>query len=271
MELVMRRVIALIVVAALCGSFARHRIAQAAHAAPAPVVVDRDQDGLDDALELRLATTFLPTIHEFQDERERDACPEPTPRPIVFRVRPRVSDAGRDPLHVAITYVLLYSADCGALGHRGDNEAFTLALEERAGAWQRTAAVAVAHQATEAEVLSSGSGGDIWVSRDKHANFASFIACGEADVVMEECSEHGPRPASFCWLNAGEPWAPLSNDLGDFGGTVGRLFRGQRVWNHGAFFEAGDITTQLFLTRPLLARLTTLGWNEERPQGITKE
>lgn len=208
---------------------------------------DGDRDGLDDGLEASLAITHMPALHEFASDGDLDRCPQPRPRPVLYRARPRPTIAGVDRDAVAITYVLLYAEDCGALGHAGDHEAFTIFLHRDPDRWRAVAALAIAHQGTSAEQRSIGPGSEIWVSRNKHANFAVFAACGDSDLAGDVCAEAGPAPSAFAYLNVGEPWAPLSNDVGD----VNELFRGHRIWNHERFLDAGDLTAQLFLGTPV--------------------
>lgn len=180
-----------------------------------PDVVDRDRDGLDDRLERALAVARLPAIHQFAPDQ--DGCLAPTPRPVLFRARPRITAGQIDLNDVAITYVLLYAADCGPLGHDGDHEAFTVLVRRAAGSdeWHTTAALAVAHQGTPAERVSVGTGAAIWVSRSKHSNYASLAACVPDDFVNDECQPEGPVPDSLVFLNVGEPRAPLADDVGD--------------------------------------------------------
>ena len=206
---------------------------------------DRDRDGLSDRLEQRLAVESMPAIHQFAEDGQVDRCPEPVPRPVLFRARPRRTESSVDLEHVVITYVLLYSRDCGALGHEGDAEPFSvfLARDGATARWQVISAQAVAHRGTPFEQVTSGSGRDIWVSRDKHANFAAFDGCGERDADV--CSRSGPSAPVAAWLNVGEPGARLSDDLGD----VAAVFAGREIWGGQRFGGAGTITENLFLTR----------------------
>ena len=207
-------------------------------------VADRDRDGLDDRLEAQLANAHLPIIHEFADGAEEDNCLEPRARPILYRARPRVVADGLDRNEVAITYVLLYAADCGGFGHPFDHEPFTVFLRRIGDTWQTVAALAVAHQGELNEQRSAGAGREIWVSRNKHANFATFDACGDNDLSLDVCAADGPQPRGHTLLNAGEPWARLTNDLGD----AHQLFRGRRIWDHSPPGGGGNLTAQLFIT-----------------------
>ncbi len=222
-------------------------------------VLDRDHDGLDDRLEASLAASHLPAIHEYFAGTAQDECLEPRRRPILFRARPRGSQAGIDRAAIAITYVLLYAKDCGALGHDGDAEAFTVFLQlDHPEDWRTVGALAVAHEGTAAERRSFGSGLEIWVSRNKHANYATFDACLEGDIGVDECARAGPLPPSYLLLNVGEPSARLSDDVGD----VAPMFRGRRIWNHEPFLGAGDLTAKLFLR---VSPPSTLQWAAELP------
>jgi hypothetical protein len=208
-------------------------------------LVDRDRDGLDDRVESKLAHDHLPSIHEYMEDGEQDECLWPRPRPILYRARPLKAGDRVDLHSVAITYVLLYDEDCGPLGHKGDDEAFTVFVREMDGllGWRTVGAIAMAHRGTTAELRSTGAGRDIWVSRNKHANFATFDACEESG--LEVCAKSGPPPSSISWLNVGEPGAPLSNDVGEI--APGSGFRGLQIWNHGPFLEAGDLTAQFYV------------------------
>ena len=220
---------------------------------------DSDRDGLDDRLEARLARAHFPTLHEYVDGSERDECPQPKQRPVIYRARPRLVNGVPDLSTVAITYILLYEEDCGPLGHAGDSEAFTVFVQRgQAGdSWRTVGAIAIAHQGSVAEKVSVGAGSDIWISRNKHANFATFAACGDSDIPGDICAEQGPSPDLQALLNAGEPSAPMSNDVGD----AYQLFRGRGIWDHKPFLGAGSLTAQLVLDRQLTAPLR---WEAER-------
>lgn len=141
---------------------------------------------------------------------------------------------------MAITYVLLYEDDCGPLGHAVDHESFTVFLEpDPAGReWVTQGVLAVAHRGTSIEQQTRGSGTDIWVSRNKHANFADVHACGVHDLWMDECLEHGPPPSHFTFVNAGEPEAPL---VGDLGSAIHARFRGLHAWPVDGRAEPGSL------------------------------
>jgi hypothetical protein len=184
---------------------------------PPHATQDLDRDGLADDLEAYLAVTFFPTIHEFAGPEGNDECPLPLTRPVLYRARPRVVKHRVDSDYVAITYVLLYAEDCGALGHVGDDEAFTIFLhhDRIPDRWRTIAASASAHQDSRSERDSVGAGRAIWVSKNKHSSYATFEACDDSGVPGEVCTEDGPSPRSYAFLNVGEPWAHLSNDVGD--------------------------------------------------------
>jgi len=224
-------------------------------------VIDRDRDGLDDRLEEALAKARFPAIHEYGEaEGLREECGDPLPRPVLFRARPRVVNRAVDPAYVAITYVLLYMEDCGFAGHRGDNEAFTVFLHRAGnGEWQTVSGSAIAHQGTSVERRTIGNGQAMWVTRNKHSNYASFDACDDRDPLLDLCAKEGPSPKGIIFLNVGEPGAPLSNDVGD----LFAAFRGQPIWNHQPFMEAGDITAQLFITPSTYPVPSGLAWDWE--------
>jgi hypothetical protein len=244
---------------------------------------DVDRDGLDDARESALAVAHFPVVHEYAEGGDSDACPQPRQRPVLYRARPRQSAGIPDLDTVAITYVLLYAEDCGPLGHAGDSEAFTVFVQKSPGnaLWRTVGAIAMAHQGSPAEKTSVGTGREIWVSRNKHANFATFQACGDSDIPGDICAETGPPAPIHAFLNAGEPGAPMSRDVGDvlleagvrLNRVAGRnarsdeetrhayfLFRDQRIWEYVPFLGAGDLTSQLILDRSLTAPLV---WEAE--------
>src|SRR5258708_16649049 len=107
---------ALLGVVLLMSGVAAWRVFRAASPDISP---DRDGDGLNDRVEAFFAEHYLPTVHEFVTGADRDECLMPETRPILYRARPYTAGRRDDQKAVAITYVLLYAEDCGALGHRG--------------------------------------------------------------------------------------------------------------------------------------------------------
>src|SRR5262249_11465304 len=145
---------------------------------------DRDGDGVDDAFADEIATRNLPALVLHPGE----SCA--APRAIVYSLR-RHPD---QPRRVAITYVVLYDQDCGALnGHLGDNESFavTVDLDALPGPPATVGVMTVAHLGTACESVSTcvaepGTGACaapgasevvIYSSKDKHSNYFSLDAC----------------------------------------------------------------------------------------------
>jgi hypothetical protein len=185
------------------------------------VGVDVDGDDLDDALEKEVAELNFPKLLLADGEE----CG--TPHGVVYRVR-RHPD---DPRRLAVTYVVLYAADCGELnGHTGDAETFaiTVDLDAEPGASATVSVAAWAHAGTicgstsscttEAATAACGEPAArssppeivIYASRNKHAEYLSTDTC--ADNCFDECSAHGTRIFGPL-LNVGEPGHPLVSDL----------------------------------------------------------
>jgi hypothetical protein len=247
---------------------------------PSGAAVDRDRDGLDDRLEDELAAHHLPSIHEFGEVGGlAEECGAPYPRPVLFRARPRPDSQDSSPREVAITYVLLYADDCGGLGHPGDSESFTVFvhLDPVSHVWRVAGVSAVAHLGTPAERRTVGSGDAIWVSRNKHAPFATFESCEDGDIVNDQCRLDGPPPSGVVLLNVGEPSAPLSDDLGDVIALVGSrgahssaslsIFRGRKIWSRARTVDGDapllDVAPQFFINRATYDLPPGVTWPDE--------
>src|SRR5688572_24145877 len=85
--------------------------------APAQLV-DNDKDGLDDALESQLASSYMPFI----SLDPNDGCKRSG---LAVRVTKHPADATK----ILIIYDHLFETDCGLNGHTGDNEAFGVAID----------------------------------------------------------------------------------------------------------------------------------------------
>jgi hypothetical protein len=181
---------------------------------------DADGDGLDDDLEREVAQLNFPALYLAQGE------PCGGPHGVIYRAR-------RHPLHpsrIAITYVVLYSADCGrTTGHVGDAETFavTVDLDAEPGAPATVGVEAWAHARTRCGSTSScdcvagtsacrdASRGRasrevvLYSSSRKHAIYLTTGTCSEN--CFDSCSV-GERLTGPL-LNVGEPDHPLVSDL----------------------------------------------------------
>ena len=189
------------------------------------------------------------------------------PSGIVYRLHHHPDS----PRRVVITYVVLYTVDCGPLnGHLGDNESFsiTVDLDSRPGGTATVAAKTWAHANTVCESVSSctsqpGAAGcaltppgesepvvAIFASRDKHAHYLFAGTC------ERNCADHcaaGKRitPSTTRLINAGEPEHAMVHDLSAGEGfvTVARGWDARLLhhdpWSTGAFGGAGHIAKQL--------------------------
>lgn len=230
------------------------------------VSTDADGDGVDDAFEREVAEANFPKVLLASDE----SCG--APHGVVYRVR-------RHPLNpkrLAITYIVLYANDCGALGtgHVGDAESFaiTVDLDAQPGAAATVGVAAWAHAGTTCGSTSScetaaasGACGEaksvnappevvIWSSRDKHANYLARSTC--SDNCLDRCSA-GER----VWgplLDVGQPDHPLVRDLTTQGfvqradGWADELLHFD-PWGTAEFSGGGR------LDQPLLDRLAPAG------------
>lgn len=184
----------------------------------APPLVDEDGDGLDDALEARLAADYLPYL----SLHPSDGCPLGG---IVYRLRPHPGDAAK----IHVIYVHLFERDCGLNGHVGDDEVFAMTIDPAAPPPAGIVAIkAISHQGTLCERTSQCGAcpglsacdtalveGVAWpvvyTSKDKHATYARKSSCGFG-TCFDTC-ELNPTRAVPPLVNAGEPDAPLVNDL----------------------------------------------------------
>jgi hypothetical protein len=184
------------------------------------VLTDADGDGIDDDFEREVAQLNLPAVFLAADE----SCGGP--HGVLYRVRRHP----QNPSRLAITYVVLYSSDCGPLnGHAGDAETFavTVDLDAEPGAPATVGVETWAHAHTSCGSTSScdaapgtsscadpsepkASGAVvIYASTKKHANYLSRQTC--SDNCLDQCSP-GQRLLGPL-LNVGEPDHPLVHDL----------------------------------------------------------
>lgn len=184
------------------------------------VFKDQDGDGIDDDLEREVAELNFPRVLMAVGE----TCG--APHGVVYRVRRHPAL----PQRLAITYIVLYANDCGALnGHVGDAESFaiTVDLDTQPGSPATVGVEAWAHAGTTCASTSSCQTGAatsecgappggavssdvvIYASREKHASYLSLDTCD--DNCLDECSA-GERIIGPL-LNVGEPGQPLVTDL----------------------------------------------------------
>jgi hypothetical protein len=220
--------------------------------------VDADGDGLDDALELSLASEHFP-YHSIHPD---DKCPR---HGVLFRATPHPDDATR----VMIWYVVLFETDCGVTGHVGDDEVFGVVLDPSLPPGQSLLAVrAISHQGTLCEkvttcgtlpgckpcTLASKGGVDfpvVFASLNKHGQFVEESICDFSVICdLGGCSLN-PAPTNPPFVNAGEPDKPLVNDLTangfiapTYGWTKSELF-GFDPWANKQFGSAGNVTDDL--------------------------
>lgn len=218
-------------------------------------VVDLDLDGLDDGEEQRLAETYLPFLSLAPD----DGC---ATMGIVYRLRPHPLDATR----IHVVYDLLYDIDCGADGHVGDNEVIAVTAAPDLPAPEGILAIrAISHQDTLCQKVTdcgcdtgacetaTWDGAEwpvVYSSKDKHGNYLFEGPCDGACFFTNTC-ELAPAPTTPMLVNAGEPGAPLTNDLTAAGlvteangWTSPELF-GFDPWGSEDFGSAGNVADDL--------------------------
>ncbi|MEO8707038.1 MAG: hypothetical protein ABI867_43830 [Kofleriaceae bacterium] len=258
-----------LLVLAACGGSSAGTAGDAAvdfdSAAPdgAPAIVDNDQDGLDDAYELTLATDYLPFISLDPD----DSCPLSG---LLVRVRKHPADATK----ILIVYDQLFETDCGTGGHTGDNEVFGVAIDPALPPPQGILAIkAASHQGTLCERVTECTtcSGDsrracdlvasvpvLYPSKDKHGQYATKSQCG-LGTCFDSCTlaalPHRPPIA-----NAGEPDHPLISNLTTEGFiTAANGWSKPEVMNvdpwapgdfAGAGAIAGDLVDETFTAAP---------------------
>ncbi len=219
--------------------------------------VDLDQDGLDDADEDRWARAYLP----FLAVDPNDRCPR---QAIVYRLRPHPQRADR----LLLVVVNLFETDCGAAGHPGDDEVFSLTIDPARPAPDGILALrAIAHQSTACEEVSDCGtcpgltacelrprGGlpfpTVYFSTGKHGAYVSEAACDRSCFFTNFCTPPavGVEPPM---INAGEPGAPLVRDLTAAGlitaaaGWTEAGLMGFDPWGGLDFGGAGDVTDDL--------------------------
>ena len=226
--------------------------------APA-AIVDNDQDGLDDALELQLATDYLP----FVSLDPGDGC---TRDGFVVRVRKHPAD----PTKIMIIYDHLFETDCGFGGHTGDDEVFGIAIDPTVPAPAGILAIrTVSHQNTPCErdtqcsTCSNDSrpacdlapaDGAMWpvvyASKDKHGQYATLAQCPTFGTCFDTCTLNATRRVAPI-VNAGEPMHHLVSNLTTEGfinaanGWTKAELMNVDPWAPGNFGGAGAIAGDL--------------------------
>ncbi|MBI5488324.1 MAG: hypothetical protein HY905_13405 [Deltaproteobacteria bacterium] len=222
-------------------------------------VTDLDLDGVDDALEQRVAEEYLPFLSVDPD----DGCARSI---IVFRVRPHPEDATL--LHVVMDR--LFEEDCGLSGHVGDDEVFAMTVDPAVPAPAGILVVrAISHQDTLCEHVSEcgrcGSGVEpctaasrggvpgfpvVFYSLGKHGSYMSEGSCDGACFLTNYCTL-APESSEPPMINVGEPGAPLVRDLtaagmitAEAGWSEADLF-GYDPWGPDDFGGAGSVAADL--------------------------
>lgn len=197
--------------------------------------VDNDRDTIDDNLEFQLAWQFYPTVWI----SNADMCPNPNPRPVLFRARhPSVYGNLRTNL-IVISFIQLYDEDCAPIRHNGDNEPFEVWLQWNGSSWQWGSVSAVAHWDTGFERMTWSYSPELWVGTNKHGTYADPNQCGLAGE--DECGGLA-RVFPIELYNVGEPYQWLLNELGQ----VRSYWWNERVWDDNQFLSAGHIRPQLY-------------------------
>ena len=224
----------------------------------APTKVDIDGDGLDDADESAWAEEYFP----FYAIHPSDGCKT---HGVVYRLSPHPADATK----LSITYDVLYDADCGANGHDGDDEVFSVLVDpKKPGVSGILAVRAISHQGTPCEhdttcgvcqgmsacgtAQRNGSAYPVvYASKDKHGNYADKPTCDTSFICdFGGCGLPSTADASPL-VNAGEAGKPLVSNLTTQGFiTTTNGWTHQELfdfdpWKPGNFGGAGDVSKDL--------------------------
>jgi hypothetical protein len=231
---------------------------------------DTDEDGIDDATEVSLAKAYFP----YYSLNPEDRCSR---HGVLFRLTPHPDDSKK----LAIWYVVLFELDCGRRGlgaHVGDDEVFGEIVDPELPAPAGILAIrGISHQDAICERVSScGSLPGcspcstatrdgraypvVFSSRNKHGNYAGEAACNRWLCDLGSCALN-PTPDAPAFVNAGEPWHPLTRDLslGDGfitaeNGWTEPTLHGFDPWGSAKFGKAGDVaedmTDSSFLISP---------------------
>ena len=203
----------------------------------APTIVDRDEDGLDDAYELKVAADYMPYI----SLDPADGC---ALSGLLVRVRKHPADASK----LLVVYDHLFQSDCGFAGHVGDDEVFGVAIDPSRPAPGGVLAIKTAsHQGTACERISECStcGGTdtrracdlaqgrpiVYPSKDKHGHYATQSHCSAFSTCLDQCTL-APSPQQAPIANAGEPGKPLLSNL-----TTGAFINPANGWTEAALMN----------------------------------
>jgi hypothetical protein len=232
--------------------------------------VDVDEDGIDDATELALAESYFP----YYSLNPEDRCSR---HGVLFRLTPHPDD----PKKLAIWYVVLFELDCGRRGlgaHVGDDEVFGVIADPELPAPAGILAMrGISHQDAICERVSScgslpgctpcstaqradRSYPVVFSSRNKHGNYAGQDACNHWVCDLGSCALN-PAPDAPPFVNAGEPWHPLTRNLSSGSGFITAesgwtepMLRDFDPWGNAKFGNAGDVaedmTDSSFLISP---------------------
>jgi hypothetical protein len=200
---------------------------------------DSDGDGIADQLEEEWARSYFP----FYSPAWHDRCPV---HGVLYRVSPHPTARGK----LMILYDVLYQSDCGARGHLGDSEVFSVLADPSVPAPRGILAVrTIAHQGTLCEtVMTCGSLPGcrkcsvatrrglpypvVYASANKHGLYLSREVCQFSFICdYGGCSQrreaHEPP-----MTNAGEQGKPMVTDL-----TVGGFVRPEYGWTAPALMN----------------------------------
>jgi hypothetical protein len=212
---------------------------------------DLDADGLVDAWEALVLDRLRPVVRMDEDE------------PLISQGDGLLINIGRiwpvseSTVHAVI--VLAYSEDygrCGLTAHHGDSERVALSLTLHSGSAWVSGAYTAAHEGelNDGSALLTGddlsgmtldadsrTGEPRWVvfsSEGKHATYttaqlcedASFLPCLEEDCAPDNVTDKARFDVlPEVMINAGEPDAPLADDLTDQG------MPGEQIWADQTF------------------------------------
>lgn len=218
---------------------------------------DADGDGLDDALEAKIANEYLP----FFSVHPSDKC---STHGFLYRIAPHPTEAQR----VMVWIVALFEKDCGLNGHPGDDETFGVVIDPRLPAPAGILAVrAISHQNTPCQRLTTcGSCAGmtacstgvragakipvVYASKDKHGTYSVIGTCSDLICELGGCAL-APTPSSAPAVNAGEPSKPLVKNLTtDAFINAGNGWKEPSLmnfdpWKAGDFGRAGDVSKDL--------------------------
>ncbi len=221
-------------------------------------LLDRDHDGIADAREAELAAAYLPFVSVHKD----DGC---NVHGILYRLAPHPKASGRVMMWVDV----LYAEDCGANGHIGDNEMFSLVFDPEVPAPAGILAVrAISHQGTPCEHITTCgqcSGMTtcetgwrdgqaypvVYASKNKHGGYVDKGTCSSSLLCDYGGCGLAPVASTAPMVNAGEPAHALVHDLTTEGfiteanGWADSSLMHFDPWATGNFGRAGSVANDL--------------------------